>query len=349
MSNLDNLSRSLPIPPPSTPPPNPRIFKNGVTINLANQLSGSSNSPRKKQSNAVISKEVVNSELLLVKQQHDQWRETGSGRKSGRPNNSNHGMGAFTKPPVQEESQFLFRRPIDRPTECDEGNSGGNDHEDDGITINPACDSNNNSNIHPQLKHAQKTKFRSVNSLDAWPGRGDHFKPKLLKKLERYVNDELRELDQLHCAPNATRIKVFRQAFQKFISEFKSYSVFLEMVKNEYDSLLSIYASKLHAIPTMQAEILSLRKGANQNIENLQMMFSKEKSELKEELRGQVFNQRVLENKYAMLEAKLMEQNKSLNEHKDKYEDLKGSTVTLTNALVRLEDDNSIRGEGRSY
>ena len=26
-----------------------------------------------------------------------------------------------------------------------------------------------------------------------------------------------------------------------------------------------------------------------------------------------------------------------------KYEDLKGSTVTLTNALVRLEDDNSVR------
>jgi len=89
------------------------------------------------------------------------------------------------------------------------------------------------------------------------------------------VNDELRSLNKHNTFPNATRIKVFQQAFQKFIDEFKSYKLFLGAIKNEYDSLLSMYASKLHAIPTMQAEILSLRKGANQNIENLQQIFTK--------------------------------------------------------------------------
>ena len=40
---------------------------------------------------------------------------------------------------------------------------------------------------------------------------------------------------------------------------------------------------------------------------------------------------------------KMKEQSKTLTYHMGKYEDLKGSTVTLTNALVRLEDDNSVR------
>jgi len=138
-------------------------------------------------------------------------------------------------------------------------------------------------------------------------------------------------------------MKVYRGAFQKFIEEFKSYDGFLTEVKDEYDALLNLYSSKLHAIPTMQAEILSLRKGSNQNIENLQMMFAKEKKELKESLREQVNIQRNLERENEGLREKMIEQGKELQQHKDRFEDLKGSTITLTNALVRLEDDNSIR------
>ena len=140
------------------------------------------------------------------------------------------------------------------------------------VQVQPQPEHPPSVNIHPQLQHSNATQFK-VNSIDAWPGRGGP--PKLLKKLERYVNDELRSLNKHNTFPNATRIKVFQQAFQKFIDEFKSYKLFLGAIKNEYDSLLSMYASKLHAIPTMQAEILSLRKGANQNIENLQQIFTK--------------------------------------------------------------------------
>ncbi|GMH86059.1 hypothetical protein TL16_g10424 [Triparma laevis f. inornata] len=147
----------------------------------------------------------------------------------------------------------------------------------------------------------------------------------------------------LDAKPNISRIKVFRAAFSIFANEFKSYSNFLNSIRNEYDSLISSLSSQLHGVPAIQAEIASLRIGASQKIEDLKREHGKERKESNDKLRAQYKMRDVMERENKELRETVRSLDTTVNMHKEKHDELKSSTVTLTHALVRLEDENSAR------
>ena len=122
-----------------------------------------------------------------------------------------------------------------------------------------------------------------------------------------------------------------------------SYSNFLNSIRNEYDSLISDLSSKLHGVPAIQAEIASLRIGASQKIEDLKREFSKERKESNDKLRAQYKMRDVMERENRELREAVRNLDATVSTHKEKHDELKSSTVTLTHALVRLEDENSAR------
>jgi hypothetical protein len=180
-------------------------------------------------------------------------------------------------------------------------------------------------------------------TLDAWPGGRTTTKPALLKTLEAFIHKELNTLNQLNAPPNASRIQVFRQAFSLFASSFKTYEPLLHQILNEYDTLLANYSTELHTVPQVKAEIASLRKGATQQMEDLKREFEKEKGELHEKLRVQYKLHKILETENSELRNKLDDHIMKAAQSAERHEELKNSTVTLTQALVRLEDDNTAR------
>lgn len=86
-------------------------------------------------------------------------------------------------------------------------------------------------------------------------------KPRLLRELEHFLESELALLGETGRNPTSARLQVYRQAFQYFMEEFRTYKPFLSTVKAEYDALLDQFARRLHYIPPPKSQIVDSRSG----------------------------------------------------------------------------------------
>ena len=254
--------------------------------------------------------------------------------------------------PVSPRKKKAFVRQAAVEAKAGEVGDGGEEGEGSGAETRSKNTSSlpRGTDVHlmsPTMKSIMSATISMGAGLDAkssWPGgRSEMFKPKLLKKLESFVNNELRALNAHNQPPNATRIQVYRSAFSKFADEFRSYSSFLHSVRNEYDSLLSLYSSQLHSVPQVQAEISSLRIGASQKIEDMKREFAREKNDFLDKIRRQSKSQSAADRENEGLRKQLKALELEMKIHKEKHDELKGSNITLTDALVRLEDENTAR------
>lgn len=109
-------------------------------------------------------------------------------------------------------------------------------------------------------------------------------KPRFLQDLEAFVSQELEATGMTHAGPCAARMQVYREAFQYFIEDFKTYKSFLSAVKNEYELLLDKYSTRLHTIPPLKAQLATMKADAAKVLAAARTAHKKEVEELQAQL-----------------------------------------------------------------
>ena len=172
-------------------------------------------------------------------------------------------------------------------------------------------------------------------------------RPPLLVELEDFISSELKELKREMNVGNAQpetddwlsmrRLKIYKDAFQRFIDEFTIYKPILTSIKHEYETAFDNFSSKARKHMSAKTEFVTFER------EHIQKMSQKDEQHLA------VVTE--LEEKMRTTEKKLEDKEKELRianaqvdilklaaaKAEDIAEDVKRSCITLTNALKRNE------------
>ncbi|KND01399.1 uncharacterized protein SPPG_03209 [Spizellomyces punctatus DAOM BR117] len=99
---------------------------------------------------------------------------------------------------------------------------------------------------------------------------GDKTKPRLLMSLLQYMKTETKVLG-VDSAPagDSCRLQVYREVFDRFIEEFKTYEPLLSQVKNEYEMALQAQRRALDKLEPLQAQLAIHKYQAAQDMDRM--------------------------------------------------------------------------------
>ena len=95
-------------------------------------------------------------------------------------------------------------------------------------------------------------------------------KPKLLKKLERFIRDEFAALSlDRSRGPSKASLQVYREAFHMFITGFRAYKSVLLAIEHEYDLMIEKYSARLRCLPDLEARLATIQQHHAQELSKL--------------------------------------------------------------------------------
>uniref|UniRef100_H3B8E0 Translin associated factor X interacting protein 1 n=1 Tax=Latimeria chalumnae TaxID=7897 RepID=H3B8E0_LATCH len=91
-------------------------------------------------------------------------------------------------------------------------------------------------------------------------------KPRFLEQLEAYLRKELQALDLTK--PNAQELKLqaYREVFEYFIEDFRTYKPLLSAIKNEYDITLAHLREQIRSLEPLKAKLVTVSQQCDQKI-----------------------------------------------------------------------------------
>jgi hypothetical protein len=232
---------------------------------------------------------------------------------------------------------------------------GGNDRNTDtgrrsNDIVSPRPPSTSKRSTSASMKH-KMPKFTSTRQYNI-------SRPPLLIELEQFIAsqlDDLKRESNLNTTEPETddwlsmrRLKIYKDAFQRFIEEFNIYRPILTAIKYEYETAFDYFSSKARNHMSTKTEFVTYER------EHTQKMAQKDQQhDLKVA---------ALEAKNAAVEKKLADKIKELRimnaqvdilklatlQAEDVAEDVKRSCITLTNALKRNEEEKKELSEGEA-
>ncbi|NXI59556.1 TXIP1 protein, partial [Chloroceryle aenea] len=102
-------------------------------------------------------------------------------------------------------------------------------------------------------------------------------KPLYLEQLESYLSKELQSLDLTKKNSQELKLQPYREIFEFFIDNFKTYKPLLSAIKNEYEVTLAHQKKMIRALEPLKAMVTTVSEECTQKILALQ---EKEKEEL---------------------------------------------------------------------
>ncbi|XP_027321876.2 translin-associated factor X-interacting protein 1 isoform X1 [Anas platyrhynchos] len=102
-------------------------------------------------------------------------------------------------------------------------------------------------------------------------------KPRYLEQLESYLRKELQYLDLTQRNAQELRLQPYREIFEFFIDNFKTYKPLLSAIKNEYEATLAHQKETIRALEPLKAMVTTVSEECSQQILALQ---EKEKVEI---------------------------------------------------------------------
>ncbi|NXS96951.1 TXIP1 protein, partial [Jacana jacana] len=102
-------------------------------------------------------------------------------------------------------------------------------------------------------------------------------KPRYLEELESYLRKELQSLDPTEKNTQELRLQPYREVFEFFIDNLKTYKPLLSAIKNEYEITLAHQKNTIRALEPLKAMVTTVSDECTQQILALQ---EKEKDEL---------------------------------------------------------------------
>ncbi|NXV51520.1 TXIP1 protein, partial [Uria aalge] len=102
-------------------------------------------------------------------------------------------------------------------------------------------------------------------------------KPRYLEELESYLRKELQSLDLTKNNSQELKLQPYREIFEFFIDNFKTYKPLLSAIKNEYEVTLAHQKKTIRALEPLKAMVTTMSDECTQRILALQ---EKEKDEI---------------------------------------------------------------------
>ncbi|NXJ83875.1 TXIP1 protein, partial [Trogon melanurus] len=108
-------------------------------------------------------------------------------------------------------------------------------------------------------------------------------KPKYLEQLESHLRKELQSLDLTQKNSQELKLQPYREIFEFFIDNFKTYKPLLSAIKNEYEVTLAHQKKTIRALEPLKATVATISEECTQQILALQEKEKDEISTLKHE------------------------------------------------------------------
>ncbi|KAK2496177.1 hypothetical protein MC885_001871 [Smutsia gigantea] len=91
-------------------------------------------------------------------------------------------------------------------------------------------------------------------------------KPTYLEQLENYLRKELLLLDLSTDSAQELRLQPYREIFEFFIEDFKTYKPLLSSIKNAYEMMLAHQREKIRALEPLKAKLITMNEDCNEKI-----------------------------------------------------------------------------------
>ncbi|XP_032179460.1 translin-associated factor X-interacting protein 1 isoform X4 [Mustela erminea] len=91
-------------------------------------------------------------------------------------------------------------------------------------------------------------------------------KPRYLEQLENYLRKELLLLDLSTDSTQELRLQPYREIFEFFIEDFKTYKPLLSSIKNAYEVMLAYQREKIRALEPLKAKLVTVNEDCNERI-----------------------------------------------------------------------------------
>ncbi|XP_003472195.1 translin-associated factor X-interacting protein 1 isoform X2 [Cavia porcellus] len=91
-------------------------------------------------------------------------------------------------------------------------------------------------------------------------------KPRYLEQLENYLRKELLLLDLGTDSAQELRLQPYREIFEFFIEDFKTYKPLLSSIKNAYEVMLAHQREKIRALEPLKAKLVTMSEDCNERI-----------------------------------------------------------------------------------
>ncbi|XP_052022856.1 translin-associated factor X-interacting protein 1 [Apodemus sylvaticus] len=91
-------------------------------------------------------------------------------------------------------------------------------------------------------------------------------KPRYLEQLENYLRKELLLLDLSTDSAQELRLQPYREIFEFFIEDFKTYKPLLSSIKNAYEVMLAHQREKIRSLEPLKAKIVTMNEDCSERI-----------------------------------------------------------------------------------
>ncbi|XP_049720010.1 translin-associated factor X-interacting protein 1 isoform X2 [Elephas maximus indicus] len=91
-------------------------------------------------------------------------------------------------------------------------------------------------------------------------------KPRYLEQLENYLRKELLLLDLSTDSAQELRLQPYREIFEFFIEDFKTYKPLLSSIKNAYEVMLAHQREKIRALEPLKSKLVTVNEDCNERI-----------------------------------------------------------------------------------
>ncbi|XP_063801348.1 translin-associated factor X-interacting protein 1 isoform X2 [Pseudophryne corroboree] len=94
-------------------------------------------------------------------------------------------------------------------------------------------------------------------------------KPRYLEQLESYLRRELQSLDLTKVNVQELRLQPYREVFEYFIEDFKTYKQLLSAIKNEYEITLAFQREQIRSLEPLKAMLVSVSERCDKKIQEI--------------------------------------------------------------------------------
>uniref|UniRef100_A0A8C6HG18 Translin-associated factor X (Tsnax) interacting protein 1 n=1 Tax=Mus spicilegus TaxID=10103 RepID=A0A8C6HG18_MUSSI len=91
-------------------------------------------------------------------------------------------------------------------------------------------------------------------------------KPKYLEQLENYLRKELLLLDLSTDSAQELRLQPYREIFEFFIEDFKTYKPLLSSIKNAYEVMLAHQKERIRSLEPLKAKIVTMNEDCSERV-----------------------------------------------------------------------------------
>ncbi|XP_078526115.1 translin-associated factor X-interacting protein 1 [Lissotriton helveticus] len=94
-------------------------------------------------------------------------------------------------------------------------------------------------------------------------------KPRFLEQLENYLKRELQCLDQTGESGQEAKLQPYREVFEYFIEEFKTYKPLLSAIKNEYELTLAHQREQIRSLEPLKSMLVTVSERCDLKIQEM--------------------------------------------------------------------------------